>query len=64
MQPHESFIDKIHTGNKSFSIGQKIGSCPELIDCIRQVGFLPLLESGIPGFAAEAIMVNLVINNA
>ena len=24
-----------------------IHSCPELMECIRQVGFLPLLESGI-----------------
>lgn len=56
MQPHESFIDRIHTGNASFNTGQKISSCPELMECIQQVGFLPLLESGIPGFAAEAIM--------
>lgn len=27
----------------------EIHSCPELIDCIQQVGFLPLLDSGIPG---------------
>ncbi len=33
-----------------------IHSCQELIDCIQQVGFLPLLESGIPGFAAECLM--------
>ena len=33
-----------------------IHSCPELIDCIRQVGFLPLLESGIQGYAAESLM--------
>ena len=34
----------------------EIHSCPELIACIREVGFLPLLESGIPGFSAEAAM--------
>lgn len=33
-----------------------IHSCPELIACVRQVGFLPLLESGIQGFAAESMM--------
>lgn len=33
-----------------------IYSCPELIACVRQVGFLPLLESGIQGFAAEIMM--------
>lgn len=27
-----------------------------MIDCIRQVGFLPLLDSGIPGFSAEEMV--------
>ena len=26
------------------------------MECIRQVGFLPLLESGIQGYAAESLM--------
>lgn len=34
----------------------EIHSCPELIECIQQVGFLPLLESGIEGFCAEGMM--------
>ena len=33
-----------------------IHTCPELIECVRHVGFLPLLESGIPGYAAESLM--------
>ena len=33
-----------------------IHSCPELMECISQVGFLPLLESGIPGYSAESLM--------
>lgn len=33
-----------------------IHSCPELMDCIQQVGFLPLLNSGIPGYSAEELM--------
>ena len=33
-----------------------IHSCPELMDCISEVGFLPLLESGIYGFSAESLM--------
>ena len=33
-----------------------IHSCPELIECIREVGFLPLLESGIQGYSAEAML--------
>lgn len=35
---------------------ERIHSCPELIECVQQVGFLPLLESGIPGYAAESLM--------
>lgn len=35
---------------------KRIGSCSELIDCIQQVGFLPLLESDIYGFSAEAMV--------
>ena len=35
---------------------EPIHSCPQLLECIRQVGFLPLLESGIPGFCAEGLM--------
>ena len=35
---------------------REIHSCPELIDCIHRVGFLPLLESGIRGYSAEALM--------
>ena len=31
-------------------------SCPELIEYIQQVGFLPLLDSGIPGYCAESLM--------
>jgi len=31
----------------------QIHSCPELMELIQQVGFLPLLDSGIAGFSAE-----------
>ncbi len=34
----------------------EIHSCPELIECIHQVGFLPLLDSGIHGYSAEDFM--------
>ena len=33
-----------------------IHSCPELMECVRQLGFLPLLESGIQGYSAESLM--------
>lgn len=35
---------------------QEIHTCPELMDFIREVGFLPLLDSGIAGFSAEEIV--------
>jgi len=34
----------------------EIHSCAELTDYIQQVGFLPLLESGIRGFSAEDLV--------
>ena len=36
--------------------GLQIHSCPELMDFVGQVGFLPLLESGIRDYAAENLM--------
>ena len=35
---------------------ENIHSCPELMTYIQQIGFLPLLDSGIAGYAAEAIV--------
>lgn len=35
---------------------RKIHSCPELMACIQETGFLPLLESGIEGYCAESLM--------
>lgn len=43
IQNHNGLIGYIH-------------SCPELIECVQQVGFLPLLESGIRGYSAESLM--------
>lgn len=34
---------------------EPIHSCPELIDYIRETGFLPLLSMGIPGWSAEEV---------
>lgn len=34
----------------------KIHSCAQLTDYIRQIGFLPLLYSGISGFSAEEVV--------
>jgi len=43
--------------SKRYALGkERIHTCPELIECIGEIGFLPLLESGIDGFSAEAMM--------
>ncbi len=34
----------------------EIHSCPELMDFIQEVGFLPLLDSGIRGYSAEDVV--------
>ncbi|MBQ7532049.1 MAG: hypothetical protein IJT12_10155 [Paludibacteraceae bacterium] len=34
----------------------EISSCPQLIERVQQLGFLPLLDSGIAGFCAEEMM--------
>lgn len=39
-------------------MNHKIHTCQELIECIQEVGFLPLLESGIRGFSADAMMAD------
>ena len=53
MSAFSDYFGEIHGGNGSIS---QIHSCSELMDCIQQVGFLPLLESGIRGYAAESLM--------
>ncbi len=35
---------------------KEIHSCPELMDYIQEVGFLPLLDSGIRGYSAEEVV--------
>ena len=34
----------------------EIHSCPELMALIQQVGFLPLLDSGVRGYSAEDLV--------
>ena len=34
----------------------EIHSCPELMELIQEVGFLPLLDSGIRGYSAEDLV--------
>lgn len=35
---------------------KEIHSCPQLIEFVQEVGFLPLLNSGIAGFSAEELV--------
>lgn len=35
-----------------------IHSCAQLIEVVQQIGFLPLLRSGIPGFSAEEMVAD------
>ncbi len=35
---------------------KKISSCPELIEYIEEIGFLPLLRAGIEGWSAEEVV--------
>ena len=42
--------------NNSIFSQVEIHSCPELMEFIQQVGFLPLLDSGIRGFSAEDVV--------
>ena len=53
MNSLEDYFKNIY--NDSGEMGY-IHSCPELMECIQQVGFLPLLDSGIQGYAAEGMM--------
>ncbi len=41
--------------NELAPIGE-VHSCSELMERVQQVGFLPLLESGIAGYSAEGLM--------
>ena len=38
------------------ALRRELHSCPELMELIQEIGFLPLLASGIRGFAAEDLM--------
>lgn len=38
------------------NLKEEIHSCPELMALIKEIGFLPLLDSGIMGFSAEELV--------
>ena len=53
MKSLADYFERIHEGGGAIGY---IHSCPELTECVRQAGFLPLLDSGIRGYAAESMM--------
>jgi hypothetical protein len=56
MRNLEDYFRDVHQQDGLQEESRLIHSCPELIDCVRTVGFLPLLESGIRGYSAESLM--------
>jgi hypothetical protein len=56
MNTFSDFFRNIQAKNDTRGEDRLIHNCPELLECIQQVGFLPLLESGIKGYSAEAMM--------
>ncbi len=54
-----SFVDYFRNSQSlSYAPSQlaQVHSCPELMECVQQLGFLPLLDCGIEGFCAEGMM--------
>ena len=49
------FFDNSENSDRHWAFGE-LHSCPELMECVRAVGFLPLLDSGIAGYSAEGLM--------
>ncbi len=56
MDTMTSYFENLREQGGAAGPWPEIHSCPELMECIRQVGFLPLLDSGIRGFCAEGLM--------
>ena len=52
----KTFVEYFRNIHEHNGVAGCIHSCPELMECVRQLGFLPLLESGIQGYAAESMM--------
>ena len=59
---HNSHIS-LNSLTKRRKMKKRISSCPELMEAIQQIGLVPLLDSGIPGFSpAHLRMANLLIS--
>ena len=56
MESMTEYFENQHSNGASRFGRMEIHSCPELIERVGQLGFLPLLDSGISGFCAEGLM--------
>ena len=53
----DSYFDRLRAATTlDHADDMAIHYCPELIDCIQQVGFLPLLDSSLLGYSAEGLL--------
>ena len=50
------FFERIYFQTTGTPLQGDIHSCPQLIELIHEVGFLPLLDSGIAGYSAEGLL--------
>ena len=58
MSSHADLFSRIYALGEATPEGYQIHSCPQLIERIQTIGFLPLLDSGIAGYSAEAMMAD------
>ncbi len=56
MNSLSDYFKTVWTPGEGLETAPLIHSCPELAALVQKVGFLPLLESGIQGYAAESLM--------
>jgi hypothetical protein len=50
------YFERIYFQTSGTPLKSDIHSCPQLIELIHEVGFLPLLDSGIAGYSAEGLL--------
>ena len=56
MNSVRDYLLSLHQRENGISEDYEISSCPQLIERVQQLGFLPLLDSGIAGYCAEEMM--------
>lgn len=56
MNSIREYLLALHQRERAEDEEYEISSCPQLIERVQQLGFLPLLNSGIDGYCAEEMM--------